>query len=150
MTIRIIPYEPSYEAAANQLMRAINAEFNLPVGVPGYHPPTPDHYWLAIDGSTLIGMVSLVVIDHFGVVKRMFVNQTYRGTGVANQLLQTLLDTSHTLQLTDVYLGTIETFKAAHRFYERHGFKLILQQNLPTGYPPNPIDTLFYHLNLKS
>jgi hypothetical protein len=45
----------------------------------------------------------------------------------------------------DVYLGTTETFLAAHRFYQRNGFQQIASSELPPSFPKMALDTRFYH-----
>jgi predicted N-acetyltransferase YhbS len=39
--------------------------------------------------------------------------------------------------------------KAAHRFYERNGFVLIAEQDLPSNFPRMPVDNVFYDCMLK-
>jgi hypothetical protein len=34
--------------------------------------------------------------------------------------------------------------KAAHRFYEKNGFKQISKQDLPDDFPLMPVDNVFY------
>jgi ribosomal protein S18 acetylase RimI-like enzyme len=41
-------------------------------------------------------------------------------------------------------LGTIQTMKAAQRFYERNGFKTIEKADLPEYYPDMSTDNLYY------
>ncbi len=43
-----------------------------------------------------------------------------------------------------IYLGTMSQFKAAHKFYEKNGFKKIIISNLPLSFITNPIDDVFY------
>lgn len=52
------------------------------------------------------------------------------------------------MSIWELYLGTVDAFKAAHRFYEREGFKEIEAAELPADFPRMPIDTKFYQLNL--
>lgn len=144
MSLRIIPYDSRYETEAGKLMAEVNAEFNMPASHPTYKPKVPDNYWLAFDGDLLIGMVALNIIDDYGILKRMFVKAPYRGSGIAYTLLQTLIDCAETNNLSAVYLGTIDTFKAAQQFYSKHAFKQILHAELPDTFEHNPIDTLFY------
>jgi len=43
-----------------------------------------------------------------------------------------------------VYLGTTAKFLAAHRFYEKNGFREILRAELPARFPVMAADTKFY------
>jgi RimJ/RimL family protein N-acetyltransferase len=48
-----------------------------------------------------------------------------------------------------VLLGTTERFHAAHRFYERNGFKRIAVIDLPATFPRMAVDTRFYRRYLQ-
>jgi hypothetical protein len=45
----------------------------------------------------------------------------------------------------DLFLGTIDAFVAAHRFYERNGFVQIPAADLPEAFPLMGVDTRFYY-----
>ena len=47
-----------------------------------------------------------------------------------------------------VYLGTTAKFLAAHRFYEKNGFREIAREALPDSFPVMAVDTKFYTLAL--
>jgi N-acetylglutamate synthase-like GNAT family acetyltransferase len=44
----------------------------------------------------------------------------------------------------EVYLGTTSKFLAAHRFYEKNGFREIEKKSLPGNFPLMAVDTKFY------
>jgi N-acetylglutamate synthase-like GNAT family acetyltransferase len=48
----------------------------------------------------------------------------------------------------EIYLGTTDKFRAAHRFYEKNGFNEIAEYNLPGNFPVMEVDTKFYQLKL--
>ena len=100
----------------------------------------------------LIGTIALINVGHAtGAIRKMFVKKEFRGKelGVAQQLLENLLDHSREKKITDVYLGSVVQMKAAHRFYERNGFKSIRKEDLPAYFPLMPNDNVFYHLSLS-
>jgi ribosomal protein S18 acetylase RimI-like enzyme len=76
----------------------------------------------------------------------MFVKKEFRGKehGIAQKLLDILVESAQENQITNVYLGTLERLQAAIRFYERNGFTLIEKQNLPSVFPIMPVDTHFF------
>lgn len=78
----------------------------------------------------------------------MFVRAVYRGIGrgVAARLLEALLARSRERQVREIYLGTTTQFLAAHRFYEKNGFREIARSALPERFPVIPVDTRFYRL----
>ncbi len=64
------------------------------------------------------------------------------------RLLETLLAWAAARGVKDVFLGTTEKFRAAHRFYERNGFQLIAADELPPSFPKMAVDTRFYRRTL--
>jgi N-acetylglutamate synthase-like GNAT family acetyltransferase len=75
----------------------------------------------------------------------------YRGKeqGVAQKLLMTLLEWCKVNNIQEVYLGTIATYFAAHRFYEKNGFVEINKDSLPANFPLMAVDTKFYSYRLQ-
>jgi DNA-binding MarR family transcriptional regulator/GNAT superfamily N-acetyltransferase len=136
------------------------SEFHLPVTIDGqpdlldidrfYHRPGGG-FWAAVDGGRLIGTIGLLAIgNNTGVIRKLFVHEEYRGKqwGVAQRLLDTLKAFCLSAGIRDIYLGTIDTMKAAARFYERNGFRGIPKSQLPAIFPLLPVDNTFYHLDL--
>ena len=80
----------------------------------------------------------------------MFVNKAYRGEKyqVAFSLLDALLKWAQSNKIKEIYLGTTPKFIAAHRFYEKNGFKDIVEDDLPTAFPIMKVDTKFYKFEL--
>lgn len=78
----------------------------------------------------------------------MFVHPDFRGAarGTAQELLRTLLGWAAARGVREIFLGTTPFFHAAHRFYEKHGFREIAKPRLPLAFPVMEIDTRFYHL----
>lgn len=48
-----------------------------------------------------------------------------------------------------IFLGTVSTFKWAHRFYEKLGFHKIKATELPNEYESDPLDSVFFRLELN-
>lgn len=137
-------------------------EFNVSVTLEGqpdlldietHYYRTGGGFWGAIIDGELIGTIALINTGHqAGAVRKMFVKKAYRGKdlGAAQLLLQTLLDYCQTKGITEVYLGTVAALQAAHRFYERNGFKRLPRETLPAYFPKMMVDTIFYQLHLDS
>jgi GNAT superfamily N-acetyltransferase len=51
--------------------------------------------------------------------------------------------------IRDVYLGTTERFRAAHRFYEKHGFHEVGGEALPPSFPRMRVDTRFHQRRVQ-
>jgi len=133
-------------------------EFNIPVTLSdqpdlldiekNYHS-SGGNFWGAFDGDELVGSIALINIGYnAGTIRKMFIKYGHRGTGLAQQLLDTLIDYALKKGITDLYLGTSAVLKAAHKFYERNGFILTDINRFPTYFPRMAVDTLFYHLKM--
>jgi GNAT superfamily N-acetyltransferase len=135
-------------------------EFNLPITI-DQQPDLRDlevnyhqgggNFWGAFSGDELIGTIALINCGHAsGCIRKMFVKKDFRGKelGIAQQLLEVLLQYCRDKQITHVYLGTVQPLKAAHRFYERNGFYPIDMNGLPAYFPLMKTDTMFYQLHL--
>lgn len=48
----------------------------------------------------------------------------------------------------NLYLGTVDLLKAAHKFYERNGFLRITLNDLPSYFPAMPGENMYYYLSL--
>ncbi|AYL97503.1 GNAT family N-acetyltransferase [Mucilaginibacter celer] len=137
-------------------------EFNVPVTLEGqpdlldietnYHQ-TGGNFWGATYNKQLVGTIALIGIsDNAGALRKMFVRKEYRGKelGIAQLLLDNLIDYCRQNNINAIYLGTVEVLKAAHRFYEKNGFTRIEKQHLPQSFPLMPADNIFYELHLSN
>jgi len=81
----------------------------------------------------------------------MFVASSHRGraAGVAQALLDHLLNAAADRGLAQIYLGTTARFLAAHRFYEKNGFALVEADDLPPAFPRMAVDTRFYEKSIE-
>jgi len=137
-------------------------EFNVPVTLEGQpdlldietnYQQTGGNFWGAKHNELLVGTIGLIAFDpQAGAIRKMFVRKEYRGKefGIAQALLNKLIEKCKQNQITDVYLGTVEALKAAHRFYERNGFVRLAKEDLPKSFPLMTTDTMFYHLHLAN
>ncbi|QEC54269.1 GNAT family N-acetyltransferase [Anseongella ginsenosidimutans] len=136
-------------------------EFNVPVTLEGqpdlldldtYYYATGGCFWGAFIEGELIGTIALISTGHqAGALRKMFVKKEFRGKehGIARQLLQVLLAFCKAHGINELYLGTVDMLKAAHRFYERNGFQRIEAAALPPYFPRMAADNRYYHLSLK-
>jgi len=136
-------------------------EFNIPITLKDqpdlmdmeqmYHN-SGGNFWGAFNKDELVGTIALISIGHnAGAIRKMFVKKEFRGKeyGIAQQLLEKLIEYCYGIKITDLYLGTVEVLTAAQRFYERNGFERINRTALPDYFPLMSADTVFYHLVLK-
>lgn len=114
---------------------------------------TGGNFWGAFADQQLVGTIGLIqTTAQTGAIRKMFVRKAFRGAqdGIAHTLLQTLLTYCRSNHLHTVYLGTIDTLKAAQRFYEKNGFSRIAAAALPSFFPRMMADNTFYYLSLKT
>ena len=134
-------------------------EFGVPItadeqpdllNVGAYYQRAQGNFWVASDNGRIVGTIGLLDVgDGYGVLRKMFVAASHRGTGVAAELLQTCLTWARRARMTEVMLGTTEGMKAAHRFYEKRGFVGVAAASLPSSFPRMRVDTKFYRYHLE-
>jgi GNAT superfamily N-acetyltransferase len=78
-----------------------------------------------IEDGLLLGIAGIQHADDVDLIRHCYVRADYQRRGIGGDLLQHLLSLSHASQ---VLVGTWENATWAVRFYERHGFTLVLRQ----------------------
>ncbi len=160
--VEVSIFEPQDHAPMAAMVVDIqNREFGVPITYaqqPDLQDPAAffrkgaGEFWVAraADGA-VVGTIGLVEFaPGEGALRKMFVRADFRGAaqGVAQRLLDTLLEHSRAHGMTIVWLGTTAHFKAAHRFYEKNGFDLVAEADLPAAFPRMKPDTRFYRIAL--
>jgi len=160
MEIKLISdkYSPQ---AVNLILPIQQGEFGVPVSledqpdltkIDEFYIRPGGGFWGAFINDELVGTLALINTGHAaGGIRKMFVKKEYRGKelSIAQKLFETLLAFAKTKGIKDLYLGSVDQMKAAHRFYERNGFRKIAKDQLPPYYPRMNADTVFYHLSLN-
>lgn len=137
-------------------------EFAIPVtaadqpdlaDIDGFYRRGAGEFWVAsTDANRIVGSIALIDLSAdttgggagLGVVRKMFVAADQRGSGLAQSLLDVLAYHARASGLRELWLGTTEKFRAAHRFYERNGFTVVDAADLPPAFPRMAVDTRFY------
>ncbi|MEH6941049.1 GNAT family N-acetyltransferase [Bacillus sp. JJ722] len=110
------------------------------------------NFWVCTYQEEIVGTIGLIDIGNRQVaLRKMFVKQEFRGKEflVAQTLLNTAIKWSKENGVNQIFLGTIDVFKAAQKFYEKNGFTKVIQSELPERFPLVKVDTLFYKLDTK-
>jgi N-acetylglutamate synthase-like GNAT family acetyltransferase len=157
--VQIIPYEDRHLAGIRDLIVPIQRnEFGFSItyedqkdlhDIPGFYQRGGGEFWVALAGPEVVGSIGLVDIGNAqGALRKMFVKEPYRGAPhrVAGRLLGRLREHAAQHGIGEIFLGTTEKFRAAHRFYEKFGFTLIGERELPDRFPRMNVDTRFYRL----
>jgi N-acetylglutamate synthase-like GNAT family acetyltransferase len=155
--INILPFSPQHtEGVVSVILPIQQSEFGSPItldaqpdlrDISGFYQQGNGNFWVALDDRDVVGTVALLDIgNERAALRKMFVTATHRGPeqSVARRLLETLIAWCQARGVREVYLGTTAKFLAAHRFYEKNGFREIAQTELPASFPIMTVDTKFY------
>lgn len=158
--IEILPFSPQHAAGVIEVILPIQQEeFGIPItlenqpdlnDIAGFYQQGNGNFWVAVDGGKVVGTVSLLDIGKRQMaLRKMFVAATHRGKehGAAKRLLDGAIAWAREKGVTQIYLGTTAKFLAAHRFYEKNGFRLVEKAGLPQAFPVMAVDTRFYVLD---
>ena len=96
--------------------------------------PQTSFYIARLDGRAL-GCVALLVEDHIGEIKRLFVHSDARGNGIGQKLIQKLEIDARQMGITLVHLETGHKLEAAVRLYTSLGYTPCAAYG---GYPDIP------------
>jgi GNAT superfamily N-acetyltransferase len=159
--VEIFVYQPNYKNQIIKLILAIQQdEFGLPITleeqpdllkIPTVYQQGNGNFWIALERNKVIGTIAAIDIGNNQLAfRKMFVDVNYRGhsIGVAKRLMSSLVEWSKSKNVRDIYLGTIDKFKGAHRFYEKNSFLPISKIELPVEFPIMEGDNIFYKLSL--
>lgn len=130
--MEIVPYEIKDNALVASLFREIFMEMGWEeresdhMDEPHllFHLPDKGLLLLIKDNNKVIGTAGVIILSETdGLVKRFYIKLSYRGSGIAGQLLGELIDKSLLMGLKKLILDVRNTNGRAIRFYEKNGFK---------------------------
>ena len=81
-------------------------------------------FWGYEETSTLIGVMGIQVVQDVTLIRHAYVRTAQRGKGIGGTLLSELKQRTHRPTL----VGTWKAAVWAIRFYEKHGFRLVTEQ----------------------
>ena len=131
-------------------------EFGIPItleaqpdlgDIAGFYRRGNGNFWVACVKGRIVGTIGLLDLgNNQAALRKMFVTREFRGSshGVAQNLLDTLLACSAARAIEEIFLGTTEKFRAAHRFYEKNHFIEIPKSRLPPNFSFMAVDSKFY------
>ncbi len=155
--MEILIYRKEYEQGVIDLILPIQqAEFAVPVtiadqpdlqNVKGFYQQGKGNFWIAVDDNKVIGTIALIDIGNRQVaLRKMFVDVHYRGKtfGVAQRLMETVIEWCKEEGIDEIYLGTINIMEAARKFYLKNGFVELAKEMLPASFPLMKVDNRFF------
>lgn len=110
------------------------------------------NFWITLNNGTVVGTIALIDFgNHQVALRKMFVHQDHRGKdkGVAQMLMDELFAWCKNKGVKEIYLGTIDSMHAAHRFYLKNSFDEITKSSLPESFPVMRVDNRFFKCTLK-
>jgi DNA-binding MarR family transcriptional regulator/ribosomal protein S18 acetylase RimI-like enzyme len=150
---------PTSRSIRKQIMNMIaiiqKSEFNVPItnetnisvlkAEDHFYFHNSYNFWYATnDEGKIIGSIGLKKLDdQYCEIKKCFVIQSYRGKGVAQKLMETLLKAALKHQFEYILLGSFHNLHGAHKFYRKYGFKDIKIKELPKSFKACHLDTVF-------
>ncbi|MBC7849665.1 MAG: GNAT family N-acetyltransferase [Chitinophagaceae bacterium] len=156
-------YRPEYKDKVISLILEIQQEeFNVPVkledlpdlqNIEEYYFVRDGKFWVATDHKEVVGTIAVIDIGHNQfALRKMFVAKDYRGRerGIAQMLLDEVIRWARLKGVTTIYLGTIDFFLAAQKFYLKNGFIEIQASSLPQHFPKMKVDNRFFMLDLEN
>ena len=155
---RIAPFTPGQEDQVIGLILPIQrGEFGVPITaadqpdlakIPEVYQKGRGGFWVGLVEDEVAGTIGLIDFGSGGALRKMFLRKDQRGSGLAQELLDTLAEHAAHTGLPSIWLGTLSHMHAAHRFYERNGFARVEPEALPQDFPRMAVDTVFYHRTL--
>ena len=153
----IIQYQQKFHQSVIDLITSIQQqEFDIAITYkdqPDLHDIQKyyNKFWIALNSENqVIGTIGMMILDNFAIIRKMFVDKNYRGLGISQKLLNEFEIECLNNKINKIFLGTTESFKAAHRFYEKNKYQQIAAKNLPQSFPVMKVDKKFYFKNLNN
>lgn len=115
--------EEGFDATFPALVATIVAGFSAD------HDPARERGWIAWDGALRVGSIFCVTesaaTPDVAKLRLVLLEPAYRGTGLAQTMLETTLDFARGAGYAQMRLWTHESHRAACRLYARNGFACV-------------------------
>lgn len=159
--MQIVPFKKQYQQQVIDLIVGIQSgEFGVKItandqpdlaDIKNFYQWGNGNFWIALTEDEVLGTISLVDIRNSQAgLRKMFVKKGYRGKplNIGQKLMDTATQWCIERSIKQIYLGTVPTYYAAHRFYEKNGFSRLEKSELPKAFHLMDADKWFYFKNL--
>jgi N-acetylglutamate synthase-like GNAT family acetyltransferase len=153
--MKMIPFKAVYQPLVDQMLIEIQQEFDEPftssasIKMKDANKVIGTRFWVLMDGAQLAGTVGVIKMKHRScALKSLFIPLKYRGGMAARLLLDRVIKYAREHKINTIYLGTMRQMEAAQKFYSKNGFIQIEKKDLPTDFPANILDTVFYRFQI--
>lgn len=129
--MEIFEYIKDYKDNVNNLMHEILVcEYGFEQFSDGIINSQNDEYimgnnklWIAMENGEIIGTTGLIEIsEKHALLKKVYVKESHRGKGIAQQLLNQCLNYAKEMNYDYVFLETYQRLERAIAFYSKNGF----------------------------
>lgn len=161
--VSIQPYSESYQQHVIDLILDIQQnEFSIQITLEqqpdlttifDFYQKGNGNFWIALYANTVVGTIALIDIgDAQLALRKMFVHHKFRGKeyNTAQLLLDAAIHWAKQRECKQIFLGTLDIFKAAQKFYRKHGFKEIPKGELPPKFPAMTLDNTFFKKDIDT
>jgi GNAT superfamily N-acetyltransferase len=155
--VKIKVFSAPYLKEVTKLILDIQqGEFGVPItleqqpdlnNIATFYQRANGNFWVALHKDHVVGTIALVDIGNSRVaLRKMFVHEKFRGKQyrTGQLLLDEALDWMKQKKCNQVFLGTLDVFKAAHKFYRKNGFEEVSKNDLPENFPKMALDNMFF------
>lgn len=87
----------------------------------------PEHFWVALDNSQVIGAIGLELYGTYGLLRSMVVSEASRGKGIAAMLVSILEDKAAKMGIGEIFLLT----ETAPDYFVRRGYTEKRREQVP-------------------
>lgn len=110
-------------------------------------------FWIACEKETgkLVGTIGIKpYTKDIAVLKKFFVSELYQGAPyhLGQRLYKEVIEFARKRNLKTILLDTPRNTTRAHKFYERAGFRLVKEEELPVKYSHPYADCDFFVLEI--
>lgn len=109
------------------------------------------NFWIAKEDEKLIGSIGIMPYNReIAVLKKFFVHENYQGSPyhIGRKLYDVLIEFARESNYKTILLDTPHNTGRAHKFYEKAGFKLVKEEDLPIQFSHPYKDCDFFMLEL--
>lgn len=119
--------------------------------IPEFYQKGNGNFWIALSAQRVVGTIAFIDISNQQfALRKMFVHKDFRGQEykTAQLLLDTAINWANLKDCKQIFLGTLDIFKAAQKFYLKNGFEQISRGMLPINFPAMELDDTFFKKDL--
>ena len=136
--IQVIEFQAKYTQQVRSVVAMTLEDLGINTPNPIRKDPDLDHileiykdrgrFWIALVNGEVVGTIALEnKIGPTANLKRVFVLTPYQGKGIAQLLLEKAVNFAIENEYKVLELTSDLSMKRAHRFYEKHGFRKIAE-----------------------